>query len=200
MQYSGRKEYDKLPKNLDEWKQAGKAGTPMSCYYNFDPENGKKYGKLYNWYAVNDSRGLAPSGFHIATKDDWKELISFTNKPDFRDAANSLKSMTGWPDNPALKGTNSYGFSATPGGKLNPDGPPRVMTETSPPLIEYISFSQLGSGVFWWTSSEENPAWDVAVNAFITRVFGGDVISISTGSEKFNGFYVRCISDKRPFD
>ncbi len=35
------------------------------CYYNNDIKNGKIYGKLYNWYAVNDPRGLAPKGFHI---------------------------------------------------------------------------------------------------------------------------------------
>jgi uncharacterized protein (TIGR02145 family) len=49
----------------EEWEQAGKNQQPAWCYYENDPENGNIYGKLYNWYAVNDPRGLAPEGFHV---------------------------------------------------------------------------------------------------------------------------------------
>ena len=52
-----------------EWEEAGENGQPAWCYYDNDPEYGKKYGKLYNWYAVNDPRVLAPQGWHIATYD-----------------------------------------------------------------------------------------------------------------------------------
>ena len=52
-------------KTDQEWEVAGKLATPAWCYYNNDPANGTKYGKLYNWHAVNDPRGLAPEGFHI---------------------------------------------------------------------------------------------------------------------------------------
>ncbi|MFM7684026.1 MAG: FISUMP domain-containing protein [Bacteroidota bacterium] len=52
-----------------------KKKTPAWCYYNYDPKNGTKYGKLYNWFAVNNSRGLAPKGWHIATNDEWSEFI-----------------------------------------------------------------------------------------------------------------------------
>ena len=44
------------------------------CYYDNDPENGKKYGKLYNWYAVNDHRGLAPEGWHIPSNAQFEAL------------------------------------------------------------------------------------------------------------------------------
>jgi uncharacterized protein (TIGR02145 family) len=47
--------------------------TGAWCYYNNDPELGKIYGKLYNWYAVNDPRGLAPAGYHIPTDAEWTE-------------------------------------------------------------------------------------------------------------------------------
>ena len=58
---------DPIPeaKTIDEWLKAGEEGKPAWCYYDNDPTNGKKYGKLYNWYAVNDSRQLAPDGWHI---------------------------------------------------------------------------------------------------------------------------------------
>jgi tetratricopeptide (TPR) repeat protein len=51
-------------KDLNEWNALT---TGAWCYYNNDPDNGALYGKLYNWYAVNDPRGLAPEGFHIPT-------------------------------------------------------------------------------------------------------------------------------------
>ena len=46
--------------------------TGAWCYYNNDPANGTTYGKLYNWYPVNDPRGLAPLGLHVPTDDEWK--------------------------------------------------------------------------------------------------------------------------------
>ncbi len=64
---------DPIPeaKTDEEWHKAGDNGQPAWCYYNNDPANGGKYGKLYNWYAVNDSRGLAPVGYHIPSIYEW---------------------------------------------------------------------------------------------------------------------------------
>lgn len=50
------------------------------CYYEFNTANGPAYGKLYNQYAVNDPRGLAPEGYHIANNDDWNMFINTENK------------------------------------------------------------------------------------------------------------------------
>ena len=68
---------DSIPeaKTNEEWINAGKNQQPAWCYYNNDSGNGGEYGKLYNWYAVNDPRGLAPLGWHIPTVDDWNRLI-----------------------------------------------------------------------------------------------------------------------------
>lgn len=59
--------YETIPeaKTKSEWEEAGENKQPAWCYYDNDPVNGAKYGKLYNWYAVIDPRGLAPSGWHI---------------------------------------------------------------------------------------------------------------------------------------
>lgn len=58
----------------EEWKKAGENGEPAWCYYDNDPVNGEKYGKLYNWYAVNDPRRLAPEGWKIPSDEDWTTL------------------------------------------------------------------------------------------------------------------------------
>lgn len=70
---------DSIPhaKTNQDWDNAGKEGRPAWCYYENNTNNGIKYGKLYNWYAVIDKRGLAPKGWHIARKSDWETLIQY---------------------------------------------------------------------------------------------------------------------------
>lgn len=63
-------------KTKEEWEAAYKNESAAWCYYNNDPKNGEKYGKLYNWYAVNDPRGLAPAGWHVPTDKEWQSLIT----------------------------------------------------------------------------------------------------------------------------
>jgi uncharacterized protein (TIGR02145 family) len=58
----------------EEWIRVGENKQPAWCYYNNDPANGPKYGKLYNWYAVADSRGLCPVGWHVPIDSEWSEL------------------------------------------------------------------------------------------------------------------------------
>jgi len=70
---------DSIPqaKTDAEWKRAGEEGQPAWCYYDNDPKNGAKCGKLYNWYAVNDPRGLAPKDYHVPTDAEWTILTDF---------------------------------------------------------------------------------------------------------------------------
>jgi uncharacterized protein (TIGR02145 family) len=69
---------DPIPeaKTNSEWEMASKNKQPAWCYYNNDPQYGEKYGKLYNWYAVTDPRGLAPVGYHIPSDEEWTVLIN----------------------------------------------------------------------------------------------------------------------------
>ena len=64
-------------RTIEEWKAAGKQKKPAWCYNNNDSSNGSIYGKLYNFYAVSDPRGLAPNGWQIPTGNDWFELSDF---------------------------------------------------------------------------------------------------------------------------
>ena len=61
----------------EEWIAAGKEGKPAWCYYENKMENNVIYGKLYNWYAINDFRGIAPEGWHVPTDNEWSEVTSF---------------------------------------------------------------------------------------------------------------------------
>src|SRR5258708_5920309 len=60
-----------------EWQKEGSGGRPAWCYYNGDPISGRMYHKLYNWYAVNDPRGLAPDGWHVPSNSEWVDLEGY---------------------------------------------------------------------------------------------------------------------------
>lgn len=103
---------DPIPevKTDEEWEKAGKEGKPAWCHYNNDPENGKKYGKLYNWHAVSDPRGLAPEGYKIPTEVDIEKLIKSTG----RSAANAVTKEL-------VKGGKT-GFNSKLGGERDRNG------------------------------------------------------------------------------
>jgi uncharacterized protein (TIGR02145 family) len=84
---------DPIPeaKTVEEWKKAGENKQPAWCYYNNDSTNRVNCGKLYNWYAVNDPRGLAPEGYHIPSEKEWETLEDFVDG-----AEEKLKSKSGW--------------------------------------------------------------------------------------------------------
>jgi uncharacterized protein (TIGR02145 family) len=112
---------DPIPQvtSAEEWVKAGKEGRPAWCYYNNDSKNANTYGKLYNMYAVNDPRGLAPFGWKIPTKLDFYELMGSLGS-DAEEAADQLKTENGWAMNGA--GNNSSGFFAVPSGIRSTDG------------------------------------------------------------------------------
>lgn len=104
-------------KSDSEWSQAGREHKPAWCYYNNNPANDKKYAKLYNWYAVNDKRGLSPKGWHVPTNKEWSILIDYVGGDS--NAGNALKNDTGWL--PYGNGKNSLGFSVLPAGMRDCD-------------------------------------------------------------------------------
>lgn len=99
-------------KTREEWYLAGENKQPAWCYFDNDTANGSKYGKLYNWYAVVDPRGLAPKGWHIPRDSEWDIVVNFLGGG--AKAGVKMKSKIGW--NIDCNGTNSSGFSGLPGG------------------------------------------------------------------------------------
>jgi hypothetical protein len=104
---------DSIPEVTDaiEWSNLT---TPAWCYYDNDPANGDIYGKLYNWYAVSDPRGLAPLGWRIPTDADFNELFTYVGNPE----GGNIKEVgfIYW-DSPNTGATNSSGFSALGAGR-----------------------------------------------------------------------------------
>jgi uncharacterized protein (TIGR02145 family) len=181
----------------DEWEKAVENKQPAFRYYNDDPKNGVKYGKLYNWYAAHDPRGLAPLGWHMPRFSEWTQLKNYLND----NVCDKMKNTNGWAGEGCKKcdggseefkkvcsackgtqhnstdpivsnGSNSSGFSALPGGHCGQ------------------FFYGIGSDANWWC------------------VFEGDVyktyISLShnyfhddIGYEHYygGGMSVRCIKD-----
>ncbi len=86
-------------KTIKEWLDCYSISSPAWCYYDNDPKNGEKHGKLYNWFAVNDSRGLAPKGWHIPTDNEWQEVI--TSYGGMNSAFEKLKKTEGFAGIPS---------------------------------------------------------------------------------------------------
>ena len=128
---------DEIPQVQDAFEWA-KLTTGAWCWYENSTENGKTYGRLYNWYAVNDPRGLAPEGWHVPTDADWKQLVNFLGGE--KSAGQKLKGKAGWFKDG--NGTDEEGFNALPGGIRDSDGS----------FYDYLKF-----GCFW-TSTENSAA------------------------------------------
>lgn len=145
------------------------------CYYEDKTENGIKYGRLYNWYAIYDPRGLAPTGWHIPSDGEWQKLSDNFGSAD--SAGNKMKSSTGWQDffgEETHNSSNVNGFAALPGGLCSDNG----------------KFFGIGRYGYWWSSTEHdsNKAWFRMLSWHSKKV---DKFS----ADKRNGYSVRCIRD-----
>jgi uncharacterized protein (TIGR02145 family) len=99
---------DPIPeaRTAEEWERAGLNRQPAWCHYENAPANGSTYGKLYNWYAVTDPRGLSPKGWHVPTDAEWTRLTE--RMGGLTKAGRDLKA--------------SVGFASRPTGYRVPDG------------------------------------------------------------------------------
>jgi uncharacterized protein (TIGR02145 family) len=151
--------------------------------YDNNPVSDGLYGKLYNHYAVMDTRGLCPTGWHVPTDSDWNTLETFLGGPTV--AGGSLKDTSteqrvgDWLS-PNTAATNSSGFTAWPGGAKTSGGG----------FINGGGFNSLGFNGFWWTSSliGSSSAW--------YRSLWYQSGELYTGSIDLNwGLSVRCLRD-----
>jgi uncharacterized protein (TIGR02145 family) len=165
-------------KTEKEWKNAGLRKQPAWCYYNNNPDNGERYGKLYNFYAVNDPRGLAPQGFKVPTDEEWNRLTDFLGGGNI--AGKNMKSTNFWADyekdgiTKTGNGTNESGFSCLPGGYRG----------------TYGEFNDVGFRGRWWSSSEGGP-----YGAWYRELYYNSGTADRENCAKYFGHYVRCLKD-----
>jgi uncharacterized protein (TIGR02145 family) len=165
----------------EEWAEASQNFEPAWCYYDNDPENGKKYGRLYNWYAVNDPRGLAPDGWRIPSEDEFNSLFSFIEEDDEVNDF-KLKCAEGWgPDSDA---TNETGFTALPGGYRNDSDGFIGVYDMDCPEDSYAA---------WWSASEIEG--DPVMAAYRGIEYEFDGYTMFWESDKGTGYSVRCIKE-----
>ncbi len=157
--------------NVTDNNEWSKLTTAAYCNYDNSTSKGNTYGCLYNWYAVNDYRGLAPDGWHIPSDAEWTTLSNFLGGSEI--AGGKLKSTKSW-DSPNTGASNSSGFTALPGGFRDYDG----------------AFGNIGLGGYWWSSTEygTSSAWGRSLVCNNSGEGRG-------GNSKNNGFSVRCLRD-----
>ncbi len=183
---------DAIPGNLSdsEWTSTSSGaqivyGEGTSTFYDGSDDesaNLEAYGRLYNWYAVDDSRGLCPSGWHVPTDSEWMILemelgmtSSEANSTGWRgtDQGAQLKaSPSGYP---SWNGTNTSGFLALPGGWRYDDG----------------AYNSGGAHGCWWSASPSGTYY--AWRRYLYSSFDG-VLRSRDGQR--NGFSVRCLRDE----
>jgi len=169
-----------------EWEAYGKAKKPAWCYYNNDPSHNAVFGKLYNWFAVSDPRGLAPEGWRVPQDRDW--ILLSLSCGGLQEANTLLKSKSGWVDNG--NGNDDMRFNGKPGGLrwawLTPDS----------------DFGHKGYNAFWWSASEIDSTYAhcrfislYPTGFFVAQNSNGDTLSRADIWNKGIGMSVRCVRE-----
>jgi uncharacterized protein (TIGR02145 family) len=167
---------DRIPQVKDAVKWNALT-TGAWCWYNNNSATGAAYGKLYNWYAVHDPRGLAPTGWHIPGDAEWTTLTTFLGGEAIAGgemkSTGTIEAGTGLWYAPNLNATNISGFTGLPGGYRNYTG----------------IFYDIGFNGDWWSSeSSTSYAW------YRSLTDGTGIIYRDSYYEQA-GFSVRCVRD-----
>jgi uncharacterized protein (TIGR02145 family) len=144
---------DAIPGNLDDATWTSTTAGAQD-YYDNEAVNLSAYGRLYNWYAVDDARGLCPSGWHVPSDDEWKTMEMHLGMS--ASDANSTGSRSSGSVGEKLKeagtahwlspntGNNSSGFTGLGNGAQNTSG---------------VSVNLSKFGYFWTSSPNGGDAW-----------------------------------------
>jgi uncharacterized protein (TIGR02145 family) len=163
---------DPIPNVTDslEW---GNLSTGAYCDYNNLKSNGDIYGKLYNWYAVDDSRNIAPMGWHIPSEGEWAKLEGYLGSNDIAGGKLKETGTTHWSD-PNIGATNETGFTALPGGDRLWEG----------------TYQFIGIKGSLWSATEVEPGY-----AWARYIYNDDTITNRDDGNMHEGFSVRCIKN-----
>lgn len=148
-------------------------GLGAWCSYNNDNGNVDTYGRLYNWYAVNNAAGVCPDGWHVATQEEWQSLMQVANSYG-NGTGGALKSTDLLWIQPNDGATNETGFTALPAGIRRDDG-----------LFDGIE----GHTSFW------SSAQDGGTNAWSYNIWHNGNFTLEQSHAKIQGKSCRCVKD-----
>ena len=160
------------------WEHHGLLGKPAWCFYNNDPSTEPIYGRLYNWHAATDPRGIAPKGWKLPSDSDWEEMEKYLEGTAVGDSSGfpqiglKLKGKYHWND--AGNGSDTLGFNAIPAGYRATDGPFR---------------DQGGTANFWSTTDNSHQ------NACYRTLYFYSANIFRYNNYKSNGISIRCIKE-----
>ena len=158
----------------EEWEAMSENGKPAWCYYPDKHNQNPQHGKLYNWYAATDTRGIAPDGWKVPSVEDWQKLLSNLG-PRVR---HRLKSKEFW------NGLNDIGFNVLPSG-----------ARVGPNTIDDWEFQGDSEHEYtsWWTTTVENC---LDKNGECFSVDEGNKLADFSEEEKNCGFSIRLIKNQ----
>lgn len=160
---------DAIPGSLDNSQWMATTSGAQAVYAN-NPANLASYGRLYNWYATSDARGLCPTGFHVPSDADWSQLELELGGAATAGAA--LKASTADPI--SWDGTNVSGFSAVPSGYRS---------------LSTGAFEELGTSAMFWSATLQGS------NAWFRMLVSGNAGALRGNTAVRDGFAVRCVKD-----
>jgi uncharacterized protein (TIGR02145 family) len=160
-------------KTATEWAAANNAKQPAWCYYENNANNEATYGKLYNFYAISDERGLIPEGWRIPTDQDWNALTMFLGGEGQAGGKMKEEGTSNWAQ-PNVGATNESGFTGRPGG---------FRTSTA-------SFASLSGQGVWWSSTSQGTEF-----AWVRDLNYSNAVLFRYSSSKSNGYSVRLIKE-----
>ncbi len=157
--------------DTEQWKTQT---TPAFCWYNNDNSHDATYGKLYNWYTIEDARGVCPEGWHVPSDAEYSVLTRYLGSADDV-AAGRLKEsgIEHWND-PNTGASNSSDFTGLPAGMRFQEG----------------QFDHMGKNGLFWSSRRESESL-----AFYLTLTYNSAASYRTYIYKRSGFSCRCVKD-----
>ena len=159
---------DVIPTNLSNAEWQSSISGAMAVYGDASLSL-SEHGGLYNWYAVDDARGLCPTGWHVPSDEEWNVLTDHLGGES--EAGVKMKTTYGWHE--AGNGSNESNFSGLPGGIRGNDG-------------SYAGADYVGR---WYSSTQDGPvAWNRDL------IWDTDGVDRNSSSHT-GGFSIRCIQD-----
>ncbi len=180
----------KEAKTDKEWRKAGKNKIPAWCYLNHDLKLGSRYGKLYNWYAVTDPRGLAPKGWHIPNKNEWMELIDFLGGNAV--AGGKMKSDSGWQTSGMIYEVFQMNGNGTNESSLK--FLPNEYIDEGAYISPHMDRDQVG---LWW-STTQNTTTTFGTESVWVVILKNSIPGVYPSMSAYFGYglAVRCIKDR----